>query len=139
VIAEENSGGGNATLLGNGHNGLRSEHGAAGAAQRAVGCDMDAGLVTEVDNLLLGQRGVVLNLVDSGNNSSLGQELLKVLDTVVGDTDGPDLAGADELLHALPGSDVGVAVINIPRAISELGENVVVTCRELVSALYVIV
>jgi hypothetical protein len=34
---------------------------------------------------------------------------------------------------------VGVAVINIPRAISELGENVVVTCRELVSALYVIV
>lgn len=89
---------------------------------------MDASLVAEVDNLLLREQGVVLDLVGSGNNGGLGQEFLEELDTVVGNTDGLDLAGADELFHALPSSDVGVAVNNIPGAISELGEDVVVAC-----------
>lgn len=128
MVAEKNSSRGNSTLLGDGHDRLGSEHGATGATQGAVSCDVDAGLVAEVDNLLLGKRGVVLDLVGSGNDSSLGQEFLEVRDTVVGDTDGLDLAGTDELLHALPGSNVGVAVINVSRAIRELGKDVVVTC-----------
>lgn len=127
MVAEKNSSRSNSTLLGNSHDGLCGEHGATGAAQRAVGGDVNAVLVAEVDNLLLGERGVVLDLVDGGNNGGLGQELLEVLDTVVGDTDGLDLAGASELLHALPGGHMGVIVDDITGAIFELGEEVVVT------------
>lgn len=53
VVAEKNRGRGDSALVGDGHDGLRSEHGAAGTAQRAVSCDVNAGLVAEVDNLLL--------------------------------------------------------------------------------------
>lgn len=88
---------------------------------------MNTSLVAEVDNLLLGEQRVVLDLVGSGDNGGLGQKFLEELDAVVRNTDGLDLAGADELLHALPSSDVGVAVDNVPRAISELGEDVVVS------------
>jgi hypothetical protein len=88
---------------------------------------VDASLVAEVDNLLLGEQGVVLDLVGSGDNGGLGQKFLEELDTVVGNTDGLDLAGANKLLHALPSSDVGMAVDNVARAISELRENVVVS------------
>lgn len=88
---------------------------------------MNTSLVAEVNNLLLGEQGVVLDLVGSGDNGGLGQKFLEELDTVVGNTDGLDLAGANELLHTLPSSDVGVAVDNVPRAISELGEDVVVS------------
>lgn len=76
---------------------------------------------------------MVLDLVGGRNNSSLGQEFLEVLDTIVGDTDGLDLFGANELLHTLPGSDVRVIVNDIPGAILELGEERVVACGELVS------
>ena len=129
VVAEKNSGRSNSALLGNSHNGLGSEHGATGAAQGAVGGDVNAGLVAEVDSILLGKRGVVLDLVDGGNNGGLGQQLLEVLDTVVGDTDGLDLAGANELLHALPGGHMGVIVDDITRAIFELGEEGVVSWK----------
>lgn len=126
--AEQNSSRSNSTLLGDGHNGLSSEQRAAGTAKRAVSGDVNASLVAEVDNLLLGEQGVVLDLVGSGDNSGLGQEFFEELDTVVGNTDGLDLAGSNELLHTLPRSDMGVAVDNVPRTISELGEDVVVTC-----------
>lgn len=88
---------------------------------------MNASLVAEVDNLLLGEQGVVLDLVGSGDNGGVGHKFFEELETVVGNTDGLDLAGADKFLHALPSSDVGVAVVNVPRAISELGEDVVVS------------
>lgn len=126
--AEEDSRRGNTTLVGDGDDGLGSEQRAASAAERAVSSDVDTLLLAKVHDLLLRQRGVVLNLVGSGDNGGLGQELLQVLDTVVGDTDGLDLAGADELLHALPGGDVRVGVVNVPRSIGELGEDVVVAC-----------
>lgn len=124
--AQQNRGRSNAALLGNSDNRLSSKQRAAGTAQRTVSGDVDALLVTEVDNLLLGQGRVVLDLVGGGDDGGLGQELLKVLDAVVGDTDGLDLAGAHELLHTLPGGDVGVAVDDIPRAVGQLGEDGVV-------------
>lgn len=52
---------------------------------------MDALLLAEVDDFLLWAQWVVLDLVDSGDNGSDFQELLHVLDGVVGDTDGLDL------------------------------------------------
>lgn len=124
--AQQNSSRGNATLLCNGHNGLSSEKRATGAAQRAVSGDVNTLLVAEVNNLLLGQRWVVLDLVDGRDDGGLGQERLQVRNTAVGDTDGPDLAIANELLHALPGGNVGVAVVNVPGSICELREDGVV-------------
>lgn len=132
VPAQQNSSGSNTALLGNGHDRLGSEQRATGAAQRAVRGDVDALLVAEVDDLLLWQGGVVLDLVGGGDDGGLGQELLQVLDAVVGDADGLDLAGADELLHALPGRDVGVTVDDVPRAVGELGEDGVVAFALLV-------
>jgi len=54
---------------------------------------VDALLLAEVNNLLLRAQWVVLNLVDGGDDGGLGQQLLKVLDRVVGDTNGLDLVG----------------------------------------------
>jgi hypothetical protein len=128
VPAKQNSSRSNSALVGDSHDGLGSEQRATSAAQWAVSGDVDAGLVAEIDNLLLGEQGVVLDLVGSGDNSGLGQEFLEELDAVVGHTDGLDLAGANELLHTLPCSNVGVAVDNVPRSIGELREEVVVAC-----------
>lgn len=66
-------------LLSNLLDGLGSEQGAACAAKRAVGHDMDALLLAQVDNLLLRKSRVILDLVDSRDNLGLGQQLLKVL------------------------------------------------------------
>lgn len=129
--AQQNSRRRHPALLGNLDDGLRGEQGAAGAAQGTVGGDVNALGLAEVDNLLLGQGGVVLDLVDGRDNGGLGKEFLQVLDAVVGDADGADLAGAEELLHALPGGDVAVVVDDVPRAIGQLGEDGVVSCKSL--------
>lgn len=39
---------------------------------------MDTVLATEVDDLLLGKAGVILNLVDGGDNGGVWDELLEV-------------------------------------------------------------
>ena len=65
---------------------------------------MNALLLAEVNNFLLWAQWVVLDLVDSGDDGSLGQKLLHVLDRVVGDTDGLDLIWVrlDQVLEVLP-------------------------------------
>jgi hypothetical protein len=65
---------------------------------------VNALLLAEVNNFLLWAQWVVLDLVDSGDDGSLGQKLLHVLDRVVGDTDGLDLIGVrlDQVLEVLP-------------------------------------
>ena len=71
---------------------------------------------------------MVLDLVDSGDDGSLGQKLLHVLDRVVGDTDGLDLIGVrlDQVLEVLPCVDVSDGVVDITAAVLELGEERVV-------------
>ena len=86
---------------------------------------MDALLLAEVNNFLLWAKWVVLDLVNGRDDGGLGQKLLEVLLAVVGDTNSLDLAGR-ELLHALPGSDMGVRVVNVTRTIRKLGEERVV-------------
>lgn len=56
---------------------------ATGTSERAVRGDVDALLFAEVDNLLLGKRGVILDLVDSWDNSCVGQQLLQESQAVV--------------------------------------------------------
>jgi hypothetical protein len=65
---------------------------------------VNALLLAEVNNFLLWAQWVVLDLVDSGDDGSLGQKLLHVLDRVVGDTNGLDLVGMrlDQVLEVLP-------------------------------------
>lgn len=91
---------------------------------------MNALLLAEVDNLLLWAKWVVLNLIDGGDDSSFGKQLLQVLDGVVGDTNGLDLFGMrlDQLLKVLPCVLVGYGVVNIARAVFMLGEQRVVAC-----------
>lgn len=134
--AKQNGSRRDTTLLGNLDDRLRREQGATRATQGAVSGNVDTLLVAEIDNLLLGQRGVVLDLIDGRGDGGLGQELLQVLDAVVGDTDGADLAGADELLHALPGGDMAVVVDNVPRAVRQLGEDGVVSCVKVLVSFF---
>jgi hypothetical protein len=47
----------------------------------------------------------------------------------VADADAPDLAGREELLHRLPGIDVGVGVDDVSLAIWERREAVMVSCN----------
>jgi len=93
--------------------------------------------VAVVNDLLLGQRGVVLDLVGGRDNGGLGQKFLQVLDTVVGDTYSLSFAASYELLHILPGRDVGVAVDNVPRTIRKLGEDRMVSYIRLEEILVV--
>lgn len=66
-------------LLGNLDDWLGSEQRTARAAKRAVGHDVDALLLAELDDLVLRQAGVVLNLIDGGDDLGIGgEELLEV-------------------------------------------------------------
>ena len=65
---------------------------------------MNALLLAEVNNFLLWAQWVVLDLIDGGDDGSLGQKLLHILDRVVGDTNGLDLVGMrlDQVLEVFP-------------------------------------
>lgn len=88
---------------------------------------MDALLLAEIDNLLLRKAWVVLDLVDCRHDGSMWQELLQVSLAVIGDTDSFDFPGAHQLLHVLPGIDVGAIEPEITRPICELWEQFVRT------------
>lgn len=79
VVAEQDSRGRNTLLLRNLDNRLGSHDGATGAAKGTVGLNVNALLLAEVDNLLLRETGVVLDLVDGGDDSRMRQKLLEVL------------------------------------------------------------
>lgn len=83
VVAEENGAGRDALLLGNLDDRLAGHQRAASAAERAVGDNVDALFTAEIDNLLLGKAGVVLDLVDGRDNLGHGEKLLKVLFAVL--------------------------------------------------------
>jgi hypothetical protein len=79
MVAEEDSRGRDTSLFGNLDDRRGGHDGTAGATQRAVGLNMDTLLLAEVDDLLLGKLGVVLDLVNGGNDGGVRQKLLEVL------------------------------------------------------------
>jgi hypothetical protein len=79
MVAEEDSRGRDTLLLSNLDYRLSSHDGATSAAKGAVRLNVNALLLAEVDNLLLRETGVVLDLVDGGDDSSMRQKLLEVL------------------------------------------------------------
>jgi hypothetical protein len=105
------------------------EEGRPCRAERAVGGDVDAFLLAEVYDLLLGEERVVLDLVGGGGDCGLGEELLEVFDRVVCDADGLDFVrvGFGERLEVLPRVDVRDAVVDVAGAVFELGEERVVS------------
>ena len=126
--AQKNSRRSNTPLIRNLHNRRRREQRTPRAPQRTVRGDMNTLFFAKVDNLLLRERRVVLDLVDGWHDGRLRQEFLEVLLAVVGDTNRLDLAGAYQLLHALPGGDVRVRVVDVARdAVGEFGEHGVVS------------
>ena len=120
--AQQDRGRVNTLLLGNLDDGLCCQQRATCAAERAVCGDVNALLLAEVNSLLLGQAGVVLNLVDGWNHGGLGEELLKVGPAVVADTDGLGLSATDKLLHILPGVDMGVVEVQVAGTVREGGD-----------------
>jgi hypothetical protein len=80
VVAQENGSGADIVLLCDFEHGLVFAQWGACASQRAVRGDVNALLLAKVDNFLLGQEGMVLDLVDGWDNSALRKQLLEVLD-----------------------------------------------------------
>jgi hypothetical protein len=93
---------------------------------------VDALLLAEVDDLLLGKQRVVLDLVDGWGDGGLCEKLLQVLDGVVGDADSLDLLRVrlDQLLEVLPCVDVGDGVVDVTAAVFELGKEGVISCEK---------
>lgn len=138
VPADQDSSGRNAVLLCHLLDGSSLHDGSAGAAEGTVGSDDDALSLAEVDDLLLGEKRVVLDLVDGGDDLGLLEELLEVLDAVVGDTDSLDLAGVKKLLHRLPCVDVSPVLNDITRAVLLLREERVVALKDISAPNFVV-
>lgn len=120
--AQQDRGRVNTLLLGNLDDGLCRQQRTARAAERAVCGNVNALLLAEVNSLLLGKAGVVLNLVDGRNHGGLGEEFLKVGPAVVADTDGLGLSAADKLLHILPSVDMGVVEVQVAGTVGKGGD-----------------
>lgn len=71
-------------------------------AQGRVRLGQDAVLQAELDEVVVGEEGVDLDLVDGGLDLGEGEELLQAFDGPVGDTDSLDLARLVELLDDAP-------------------------------------
>ena len=71
MIAEKNSRGRNTLLLGNLDHRLGGHDWATCAAKRTVGLNVDALLLTEVDDLLLRELWVVLDLVNGWDDGGM--------------------------------------------------------------------
>jgi hypothetical protein len=129
VVAEQDCPGTNLMLLRYLQNCLILKQWRSCAAQWAICCNVDPFFFAEIYDFLLRQERVVFDLIGGGNDGCLREQLLKVLDGVVGDTNSFYLFGVrlDQFLQVLPCINVSYAVINVARAIWELGEERVVT------------
>ena len=78
MIAQQHSRRLDPMLLRNLHDRLGLHQRPARAAERAVGHDVDAPLLAQVDNLLLRQGGRVFNLVDGRDDGGVREELFQV-------------------------------------------------------------
>ena len=82
--------------------GLVVGQGRVGGSETRVGGEVDTLGLAELDESGRGAVDVGLTLVDGGDGLGLLQQSLQVLETEVGDTDGPSL-GRGDLLHLPPG------------------------------------
>lgn len=129
MVAQQDGASADALALSDLLDALVLEERAAGAAKGAVGHDVDALVLAELDDIVLGQGWVVLDLVDSGHDLGLGEELLEIDLGVIGHANSLSLARLDERLHLLPGGDVVVVPGHVALAVGQLGEAVVVAVR----------
>lgn len=117
---EDDLAGGLAVLGGQAGDGLRLEEGLGvlgpGVVQLEEGLGAEGGvtgdgdvvLLGHLDELGLGEVGVVLDLEDGAGDLGVGHQVVEELGVEVGDADGADeaagvLGGLDHVLHGLPG------------------------------------
>lgn len=101
-------------------------------AERRVGCDDDALLLSKVDEVGLLKVGVVLNLQRSRANLGVDEGIVHRLGLVVGDTDASGKLLLYQLLHGTPGllkgglapSNLALAVIEPSWRVTDLGVNI---------------
>lgn len=79
MVAQQDGHRGHALLLSQLDDRLDGGHGAARAAERAVGNDVDALLLGVIGDVGLGELGVNLELDGSGDDLDRGQKLIDVL------------------------------------------------------------
>jgi hypothetical protein len=129
VVTQEHSSWPNAMFLRHLQHTLVLEQRRACASQWTVSGDVDALVFAEINDFLLGQQRVVFDLVDGGRDGGFCEELLHVFDRVVCDADGLYFVGMglDEFLHVEPCLHVRVLVVDVARAVFELGEERVVS------------
>lgn len=97
------------------------------APERTVGCNMNASVVAEVNDLLLREHGVVFDLVDCRNNLGMREKLFQILDAVVGNTNGFCLPTCDQFLHIPPGIDMRALAKQVAAAISKFRKFIIVS------------
>lgn len=112
---QDDLGGGGTLLLGDGLD-LRAGDD-EGEVERVVtecrvGGDVDVLLLGVLDELLAGEDGVALDLVDGGDNAGLVNQLLERSVCEVGHTNGANLA-LGELAHSLPCLTVGDRAVDV--------------------------
>lgn len=95
------------SLVRNLDDGVRTHKRAPCASQRTIRCHVDPFFLTVVHDFLLRKKRVVLDLIDSGHNRYLRDQLLEVLAAVVADPDGFHLPACEKLLHVLVCVDMG--------------------------------
>jgi hypothetical protein len=113
--------------------GLVVGQGRVGGSETRVGGEVDTLGLAELDESGGRAVDVGLTLVDGGDGLGLLQQGLQVLDTEVGDTDGPGL-GRGDLLHLPPGVDkvpvlvdlgLSLTVDGVCRAARRRGQSVI--------------
>lgn len=93
-------------LLRNFRDPLFVEQRTSGTTQGAVGRNMYPLLFAKVNNILLWEVRMVFNLVYGWYYRDVWEELAQISDAVVGDTNGFDFAGFEEVFHLFVGLDV---------------------------------
>lgn len=129
VVAQQNIAGADFVLLGELLDAVFLEHGAASAAEGAVGSDVDTLGLAEVHNFLLRQIRVVLDLVGRRSDLSLLEKSLQEGNREVGNANGLCLARLWQLLELLPGLDEVPRLVQVTGTVRKLGDGGVVACK----------
>ena len=92
----------------------------------AVRGDVDVVLLGVLDQVVLGEEGVALDLVDDRDDAGGFDDAFDVLDREVGDADGAHFAFGEDGFHLGPGLAQGPVADDVAVAVRERGERGVV-------------
>lgn len=100
----------------------------SGTTQGRVGSDVDAFLLAELDDFVLGQAGVVFYLIDCRRDGRLLKQLIQEPDAVIADADRSGFACLQQPFHLLPCFSVRPGEVEVSRTVRPLRKPDVVAC-----------